>query len=98
MIHTVGPVWQGGHRGEALQLTGCYRRSLELAAEHSCRAVAFPAISTGVYGYPKAEAAEIAVNTVQSWLAEHSESSVKEVLLVCFDGETEKLYKTLLNN
>lgn len=98
VIHTVGPVWQGGHRGEALQLAGCYCSSLELAAEHNCQAVAFPAISTGVYGYPKAEAAEIAVNTVQNWLVEHSESSVKEVLLVCFDEETEKLYKTLLNN
>ena len=95
VIHTVGPVWQGGHRGEAIQLAECYCRSLEIAAEYNCRTTAFPAISTGVYGYPKAEAAEIAVNTVWSWLTEHPESSVKEVFLVCFDGETEELYKNL---
>src|SRR5688572_13360729 len=61
VIHTVGPVWQGGGSGEADLLASCYRRSLGLAAEHRLSSLAFPAISTGIYGYPKAEAAEIAV-------------------------------------
>ena len=68
VIHTVGPVWQGGSRCEADLLASCYRRALELARNHQCTSVAFPAISTGVYGYPKDEAARIAVLTVASFL------------------------------
>jgi O-acetyl-ADP-ribose deacetylase (regulator of RNase III) len=68
VIHTVGPVWQGGSRGEADLLASCYRRTLELARDHQCKSVAFPAISTGVYGYPKDEAARIAVLTVANFL------------------------------
>src|SRR5689334_768940 len=72
VIHTVGPVWQGGHANEPELLARCYRNSLALAAEHGCRTVAFPAISCGVYGYPLAEAAGIAVEEVWHFLGNHS--------------------------
>ena len=65
IIHTVGPVWQGGDQGEAERLAACYRNSLQLAAEHDVTDIAFPAISTGVYGYPKSAACQIAVDTVR---------------------------------
>ncbi|TIN14608.1 MAG: O-acetyl-ADP-ribose deacetylase, partial [Mesorhizobium sp.] len=68
IIHTVGPVWQGGGKGEAELLASCYRHSLELAAANDCRTVAFPAISTGVYRYPKDEATQIAVDTVSRFI------------------------------
>src|SRR4051812_48988995 len=91
VIHTVGPVWQGGHAGEAGLLASCYERSLEVAESLAARRVAFPAISTGVYGYPKDEAAALAVRTVRS-----SRADVDEVLLVAFDGPTHRLYEELL--
>ena len=87
VIHTVGPVWQGGSAGEAELLASCYRRCLEVADEIGARSVAFPAISTGVYGYPSEEAATIAVNTVRS-----SPTSVEVVRLVAFDERTHSLY------
>jgi O-acetyl-ADP-ribose deacetylase len=69
VIHTVGPVWRGGAHGEAELLASCHRRSLEIARGLGCRTIAFPAISTGIYGYPVAEAAEIAVDTVREAIA-----------------------------
>ena len=73
VIHTVGPVWHGGSDGEAELLASCHRRSIELAAEHGCRRVAFPAISTGVYGYPLAQAAEVAIAATAAALDAHGE-------------------------
>jgi O-acetyl-ADP-ribose deacetylase (regulator of RNase III) len=80
VIHTVGPVWRGGGRGEPELLASCYRRSLEVADEVGARTVAFPAISTGVYGYPKEQAARIALDTLRS-----TPTQVERVVLVAFD-------------
>lgn len=91
VIHTVGPVWQGGGAGEPELLASCYRRCLEVADELGARELAFPAISTGVYGYPKEAAAEIAVSTVRS-----APTAVEAVLLVAFDEENLRLYDSLL--
>ena len=94
IIHTVGPVWQGGGKGEAELLASCYRRSLELAAADDCRTVAFPAISTGIYRYPKDEATEIAVSTVDAFL---DKSTVPEtVIFCCFDEQTAELYRQVV--
>ncbi len=91
VIHTVGPVWRGGSAGEADLLASCYRRSLEVADELGARSVAFPAISTGIYGYPAEEAAGVAVETVTT-----TPTQVEVVTLVAFDDETLALYKRLL--
>jgi O-acetyl-ADP-ribose deacetylase (regulator of RNase III) len=91
IIHTVGPVWRGGFRGEADTLASCYRRSLEVADQIGARSIAFPAISTGVYGYPPDQAARIAVEAIRSTYTE-----VEKVLLVAFDTPTYELYKGLL--
>lgn len=96
VIHTVGPVWRGGGCGEEALLQSCYRRSLELAEEKGCRTVAFPAISTGVYGYPKDKAAGAAVKTVKEYLTAHENTCIEEVLLVSFDEETRALYEELI--
>ncbi len=88
VIHAVGPVWRGGGHGETLLLASCYRRSLEVADELGARSVAFPAISTGVYGYPKHEAATIAVQTLRS-----TPTQVELVRLVAFDPDTLELYE-----
>lgn len=94
IIHAVGPVWQGGGKGEAELLASCYRRSLELAAANDCRTVAFPAISTGVYRYPKDEATEIAVATVDAFL---DNNTVPEtVIFCCFDEQTAELYRQVV--
>jgi O-acetyl-ADP-ribose deacetylase len=94
VIHAVGPVWHGGIRREPELLASCYRRCLVLARDHGIRSVAFPAISTGAYGYPMEEAAKIAVTTVLSEL-EGSEE-VDEVVFACFDGSTFAVYGKLL--
>jgi O-acetyl-ADP-ribose deacetylase (regulator of RNase III) len=88
VIHTVGPVWMGGGRGEAEQLASCYRRCLEIADEIGARSLAFPAISTGAYGFPAREAAAIAVDTLRS-----VDTRVERALLVAFDGATLALYR-----
>ncbi len=87
VIHTVGPIWQGGHSGEARLLANCYRRCLEVADEIGADTVAFPAISTGAYGYPVPEATRIAVGTVRSTI-----SGVHTVRFVCFDPAVHERY------
>jgi len=90
IIHTVGPMWSGGTQGEAEVLASCYRRSLEVAGELGVQSVAFPAISTGVYGYPPEQAAEVAVTTLSA-----AASSVELIRLVAFDAPTHELYRQL---
>ncbi len=91
VIHTVGPVWRGGRSGEADLLASCYRRSLEVAVEVGARSVAFPAISTGVYGYPIEPAAEIAVQTIRGF-----EGDVDRVRIVAFNEAVFASYEALL--
>jgi len=92
VIHTVGPVWQGGGTGEPGLLASCYRRSLDEADRVGVRSIAFPAISTGVYGYPAEPAARVAVDTVRS-----TGSLVELIRFVCFDDATAEIYRTLLD-
>jgi O-acetyl-ADP-ribose deacetylase len=89
VIHTVGPVWNGGGKGEAELLANAYKNSLKLAVENNIQTIAFPNISTGIYGYPKDKAAEVAVNSVKDFLSENE--TVQEVIFVCFDEENYKL-------
>lgn len=85
VIHTVGPVWNGGRNNERELLANCYRNTLRLAVENACKTIAFPAISTGVYGFPKAEAARISVQTVHAHLS--AGGGLEKALFVCFDEE-----------
>jgi O-acetyl-ADP-ribose deacetylase (regulator of RNase III) len=94
VIHTVGPIWRGGHHEEATLLSFCYTNSLKLALENVCKTIAFPAISTGVYGYPKDQAAQIAVQTIRAFLAHNS--LPEKVLLVCFDEESFHLIRNAI--
>jgi len=94
VIHTVGPVWHGGGKGEPELLASCYRRSLQLAQEAGLAEIAFPNISTGVYGYPKPEAATVAVAAVREMLP--SLPGITKVIFVCFDEENLELYRQLL--
>ncbi len=96
VIHTVGPVWGGGSCGEQAKLASCYVRSLEEAEDKGCRSVAFPAISTGVYGYPKDQAASVAVGAIRSYFDGRPDSCIEAVILVCFDGRTRELYEAII--
>lgn len=89
VIHTVGPVWNGGNHNEKEKLANCYDHSLRLAVEYHCKTIAFPNISTGVYRFPKKEAAIIAVDSIQQFLSENN--FIEKVMLVCFDEENYKL-------
>ena len=90
VIHTVGPVWHGGSDGEDDLLASCYKKSFELAREYDLHRIAFPAISTGVYGFPKKRAARIAIRQTLKELAENKE--LARVLFVCFNNETKVAY------
>ena len=92
VIHTVGPVWYGGEQGEPQLLADAYRNSLKLAEEHNLKSIAFPAISTGVYGYPKEEAAHIAIDTIREFLKEYD----MEVVLTAFSDGDLKRYERIL--
>ncbi len=94
VIHTVGPVWHGGDRGEPELLAACYRNSLRLAQAHELASIAFPGISTGVYGYPAAQAAQIAVNTVRATLPQTP--AVERVIFCCFSEADLAIYRRLL--
>ena len=94
VIHTVGPVWHGGAHDEAKLLASCYRRSLELARKHGCKSAAFPLISAGAYGYPKAEAMRIAVDSIRDFLKE----SGMQVSLVLFDRQSLNLFRELFGD
>ncbi|MCW3785227.1 O-acetyl-ADP-ribose deacetylase [Plebeiibacterium sediminum] len=93
VIHTVGPIYKNGKHDEAKLLANCYINSLLLAAKNNCKSIAFPNISTGVYGYPKAEAATIAFNAV----SEYKNSKIEQVIFVCYDDENYNLYKELMH-
>ena len=93
VIHTVGPVWRGGTHGEADLLASCYQKSLELADANGIRTLAFPAISTGIYGYPLEQATAIAVGTVRKYLENHPGSDITEITFVCFDDATVHAYE-----
>jgi len=93
VIHTVGPVWRGGAKSEPELLASCYRKCLLLARENGIESIAFPNISTGIYGYPKEKAAEVAINTVRETLKETP--GIKKIIFVCFDKENYSLYQQL---
>jgi O-acetyl-ADP-ribose deacetylase (regulator of RNase III) len=94
VIHTVGPVWRGGDQGEAALLAACYRNSLALAEANGVATIAFPAISTGVYGFPKEPATEIAVREMRAFLA--TATVVREITAACFSAADRALYERIL--
>jgi len=94
VIHTVGPVWYGGSRNEESLLSAAYANSLRLAAENHIKTIAFPNISTGVYHFPKRQAAEIAIKSVNEFLK--NPRGIEKVIFVCFDAENYEIYKTML--
>jgi O-acetyl-ADP-ribose deacetylase (regulator of RNase III) len=94
VVHTVGPIWRGGNAGEPELLASCYRSSLKLAVDHGAVTIAFPCISTGVFGYPREAAAEIAVATVREFVARHPQRL--DVTFCCFNSEDLAIYERLL--
>ena len=96
VIHTVGPIWRGGNNGEPEKLANCYRNSMQIAADNGFATIAFPAISTGVYGYPLQEAAQIAINQVIECLNEMP--SIKKVIFVLFGRKNFDIYTDILSN
>jgi O-acetyl-ADP-ribose deacetylase len=97
IIHTVGPVWRDGHASEKLLLEKCYLNSLELAASKGLRSIAFPAISTGIYGFPAELAAVIAIASIRDFLEQHP-NSFDRVILVAFDANTQAIYQAKLES
>lgn len=95
VIHTVGPVWQGGNQQEAQTLAACYRNSLDLAVRQQCGSLAFPAISCGVYAYPVAQACRIAVDSIRHYLQQHPGCGLQQILLVAFTSEVLRAYLQL---
>ena len=95
IIHTVGPVWRGGHSGESELLKSCYRTSLELAVKYKVKSIAFPNISTGIYGYPKEKAATIAIETVVNHMKK--EDRIEKLYFVCFDEINFRIYSEILD-
>jgi len=96
VIHAVGPVWQDGKKNEEKLLASCYQKSLEIAAEKHLKSIAFPNISTGIYGFPKEKAAGIAISTVTSFLNQNPK--IKKVIFAIFDEENYEIYQDLLIN
>ena len=96
VIHTVGPIWQDGEQGEAALLAACYRNCMQLTVEHEIQSIAFPCISTGVYGFPKRLAAKIAVNEVSSFLRLHTINT--QVIFCCFSESDAEYYRQLLSD
>lgn len=97
VIHTVGPIWdEVGAPEHDRTLASCYRESLHLAAKHNAREIAFPNISTGVYGFPKSRAASVAINATIDWLEQDHDHELDSVIFVCFDDENYELYQSLL--
>lgn len=94
IIHSVGPIWQGGTANEDQLLANCYQNSLKLAVENQIKTIAFPAISTGVYGFPLDRATQIAIRTVKGFLRDND--AIEKVVFVCFDDNTYEVYKRLL--
>jgi O-acetyl-ADP-ribose deacetylase (regulator of RNase III) len=91
IIHTVGPVWRGGGNGESELLANCYRNSLDVARDRGLKTIAFPAISTGIYGYPVDEAARVAVEAITGWIADHP-GEIDEVQMVCFNEAAREIF------
>lgn len=98
VIHTVGPVWNGGKNNEEITLKNCYLNSLRLADEHQLESLAFPGISTGIYRYPKSEAAKIAIEAIHEYRSVSTENSLQKVVFVCYDQESYEIYEALLNS
>lgn len=95
VIHTVGPIWNGGNNNEPKLLVSCYKKSLEIADSLHVKSIAFPNISTGVYRFPKAEAAQIAIDTVKQFIDDENKN-IEEVIFVCFDDDNYQLYQSML--
>lgn len=94
VIHAVGPVWRGGSHNEKELLKNCYLTSLYIAAQNNCKSIAFPNISTGIYGFPKKEAAEIAIRTIREFI--RKKNKPENIFFVCFDKENYTIYKEML--